>query len=425
MSSNRKTAVDLQRHIFMGGLRGDRPVIPLEASALRALAKEKLPAKAFGYLDGSAGRAQTDKDNRMAFDQWQIIPRMLRDVSRRDTHLSLLGHTLTSPFFLCPIGVLELVHPEADLAVARACEECGVPLMISNQASYTIESITDLMISTPKFFQLYWSKSEELVSSLVSRAERSGCVAIVVTLDTTLLGWRTRDLDNAYLPFLYGMGLAQYISDPVFQHLINDTVPQDGPAPKLTVRLLRSLWEMASRYPGSTLNNLRKQTPLRAIRKFIEIYMNPALQWDDLQRLRAMTNLPVLLKGIQHPDDARKAVDYGMDGMVVSNHGGRQVDGAISSLEALQQCRKAIGDQITIVFDSGIRSGADAFKAIALGADAVGIGRPYAYALGVGGQMGVKTLIESFQAEFELTMALSGCRNISEVRETPLMRKKT
>jgi lactate 2-monooxygenase len=343
---------------------------------------------------------------------------MLQDVSVRDVSVDLFGSKWSSPFFLCPVGVLELAHKEAELAVARACAITDTPFLISSQASTPMEDVAAEMPETSRFFQLYWSKSDDLVASFVSRAELCGCQSIVVTLDTTLLGWRVRDLQNAYLPFLYGMGLAQYITDPVFERLMTTEPPPVATKPKFNLHLIKSLWQMARRYPGSTWDNLRSRAPLIAIRKFIDIYMNPALEWSDLSRLRVMTSLPIILKGIQHPDDAQKAVDYGVDGIIVSNHGGRQIDGAIGSLDALRLVKHAIGDQIPILFDSGIRSGSDAFKAIAMGAKAVGIGRPYVFGLAADGREGVQSVIEYFRAEFELTMALSGCKTLGEINSS-------
>ncbi|MCB0687740.1 MAG: alpha-hydroxy-acid oxidizing protein [Saprospiraceae bacterium] len=420
MAIFKKKAVDLQREIFLGGLRGDRPVIPLRFSDLRLEVKDRLSGQAFDYLDGGAGAEATNESNRAAFQRWQIVPQMLKGISRTDLSIQLFGHDLECPLFLCPIGVLELAHPEGDLAVSSACAQTNTPLMISSQASNPMEAIAGIMPNALKFFQLYWSKSEELVASFVSRAGDCGCRAIVVTLDTTLLGWRTRDLEHAYLPFLYAMGLSNYISDPVFNRLMIEHPPQPGPQPRPNLQLLRSLWKMASQYPGSTWQNFKSRSPLRAIQKFIEIYMNPGLQWEDLRLLRELTDLPVVLKGIQHPDDARRAVDMGMDGIMVSNHGGRQIDGAIGSLDALRLCREVVPDQMPLLFDSGIRSGADAFKALALGATAVGIGRPYAYALGLAGSNGVTTLIDQYRAELELTMALSGCASIDEINREML-----
>ncbi len=284
-----------------------------------------------------------------------------------------------------------------------------------------MEAVSKIMHGADWFFQLYWSRSEDLVQSLVRRAESGGSKAIVVTLDTTVLGWRTWDLDHAYLPFLHGRGLAQYVSDQVFRRLLNQP-EASGPKPRTNLALIRALIGMSMRAPGSLIRNLRSQEPLHAIRKFISIYTNPALQWSDLPRLRHMTKLPIVLKGIVHPDDAKKAADMGVDAIVVSNHGGRQVDGAVSSLEALIRIRQLLGASMPLLLDSGIRSGADAFKALALGATAVGIGRPYVYALAVAGPEGVKTLIEGYKAELELTMTLSGCRDVAAMGEHCLSR---
>lgn len=421
MDKKIKSALDLQKQIYLGGLRGDKPRLPLNMNDLREMTRYKLSRPAFDYLDGGAGQEKTISNNRKAFENWKIVPNMLRDVSSVDTSVRLFGFQSPSPFFLCPIGVLELAHPEADLAVAMACAATRMSLMISNQASTSMEDISLQMADTPRFFQLYWSKSDDLVASLVSRAEACGCVAIVVTLDTTFLGWRVRDLDHAFLPFLYGMGLAQYVSDPVFNRLLVEEPSMSAPKPKVNFKLLASLWQMAQRYPGSTWRNFLSREPLKAIRKFIEIYMNPSLQWNDLTRLRKMTRLPVILKGIQHPDDARKAVDFGVEGIFVSNHGGRQIDGAIGSLDALHDVKRAVGDQVTIFFDSGVRSGSDAFKALALGAYAIGIGRPYAYGLAINGMSGVQDVIETFRADFELTMALTGCKTIGEISRQNLV----
>ncbi len=421
MATKIKSALDLQKKIYLGGLRGDKPRLPFNMNDLREMARYKLSRPAFDYLDGGAGQEKTISNTQKAFDNWKIVPNMLRDVSYVDTSVKLFGFQSPSPFFLCPIGVLELAHPEADLAVARACAVTSTALMISNQASTSMENISLQMSDTRRFFQLYWSKSDDLVASLVSRAEACGCVAIVVTLDTTFLGWRVRDLDHAFLPFLYGMGLAQYVSDPIFNRLLVEEPPISAPKPKPNLKLMASLWQMAQRYPGSTWRNFLSRAPLKAIRKFIEIYMNPSLQWNDLARLRKMTKLPLILKGIQDPDDARKAVDLGVEGIFVSNHGGRQIDGAIGSLDALGLVKQAIGDQIPILFDSGIRSGSDAFKALAMGAKAVGIGRPYAYGLAINGMSGVQDVIETLRADFELTMALTGCKSIGEISRQNLV----
>jgi lactate 2-monooxygenase len=364
-----------------------------------------------------AGNERTVAANRAAFDRWRIVPRMLRDVERRDTGVELFGRRLESPLMLAPIGVLELAHPEADAAVARAARQTGTPMILSNQASRPMEEIAGILGQSPHWFQLYWSKSDDLVESLASRAKACGCEAIVVTLDTTVLGWRTRDLERAYLPFLRGKGIAQYTSDPVFRRLIATPGPAPGPEqqPRPNLRALRTLIELTRAYPGGFLETLRSGRGRAAVQRFIEIYSRPSLRWEDLPFLRERTDLPILLKGILHPEDAARAVEAGIDGIVVSNHGGRQVDGAIATLEALPEVARAVGGRIPILLDSGIRGGADVFKALALGASAVLLGRPYVYGLAIAGSAGVREVIENLRADFELTMALAGCSRLGEI----------
>lgn len=279
------------------------------------------------------------------------------------------------------------------------------------------------MGSSPRWFQLYWSKSNDLVANLVQRAQRCGCTAIVVTLDTTLLGWRTRDLDIGYLPFLEGKGIAQYTSDPVFQKMMDEpeTLPQIQR--KITMASLLGLIKMVNRYPGNGfIKKLKSGRPLKAVRKFVSTYSNPSTTWDDLKLLRTYTSLPIILKGILHSDDARKALDHGVDGIIISNHGGRQVDGAIATFEALPAIASVIDQKIPVLLDSGIRGGADVFKALAMGANAVCVGRPYVYGLTIAGERGVYEVLRNLLAEFELTMALAGCRNIQEITENTLVR---
>jgi lactate 2-monooxygenase len=278
-----------------------------------------------------------------------------------------------------------------------------------------MEACAAVMGQSPRWFQLYWSKSRDLVSSFVHRAEACGCSAIVITLDTTMLGWRSRDIELAYLPFLEGKGIAQYTSDPVFQKMI-DADTGEIERRKITWSALRGLIRMVNAYPGKGFyGKLKSRRPMKAVRKFIETYSNPATTWDDLKFVRGITKLPILLKGILHPDDARRAIDHGINGIIVSNHGGRQVDGAIATFDALPRIAKEVNKQIPIILDSGIRGGADAFKAIAQGATAVCIGRPYVYALSLAGEAGVYELIRNYMADFELTMRLAGCRNVSEI----------
>lgn len=404
------SALDWQARLYLEGFAGRRSPIPVDFTALERAAQERLSPKAFGYLAGGAGREGTMAANRLAFDRWKIVPRMLRGVADRSTTVDLFGQTLPTPILLAPIGVLELAHRQADTAVGRAAAAVGTPFIFSNQASVPMEHVATGMGTAPRWFQLYWSKSNELVESLVRRAEACGCAAIVVTLDTTLLGWRTRDLDAAYLPFLQGRGMAQYTSDPVFRRLLQESALADSPIkPGFSLNLIREFVALTRRYPGPA------RQALRAVRQFVQLYTNPALRWADLAFLRERTNLPILLKGILHPDDARAALDHGIDGLVVSNHGGRQVDGAIAALDALPGVVAAVDGRIPVLLDSGVRGGADVFKALALGARAVCIGRPYAYGLAVAGQRGVEAVLRNLLADFELTMALAGCRSVPEI----------
>lgn len=409
------TAPDWQAALYLGGFAGSLPLIPADFQALEERVRRKLPARAFDYLAGGAGREQTMAANRSDWDRYRILPRMLNDVSARDLSTVLFGQRLPLPVLLAPIGVLELAHAEADTAVGQAAASAGIPYIFSNQASRPMEEVAAAMGDSPRWFQLYWSKSRDLVESLVARAEACRCSAIVVTLDTTLLGWRIRDLDHAYLPFLEGKGIAQYTSDPVFQRMLDEA---EFPAVKrrVTLQSILGLMTLTKRYPGGGFwKKLRSGRPLKAVQQFVRIYSNPALQWEDLSFLRERTRLPVLLKGILHPDDARKALDYGIDGLIVSNHGGRQVDGSVSTAEMLPGIIAAVGGKVPVLVDSGIRGGADIFRALALGASAVCVGRPYAYALALGGQEGVGTYLQHLAADFELTMALAGCRAIPEI----------
>ena len=413
------SAVDRQKHIYLNGLSGNKPRVPVDMNALAETARRHMSKAGYAYIAGGAGQELTLKNNRQGFNNWQIVPQMLKDVSQGDTQLTLFGQTFPSPLLLAPIGVLEMAHPEGDIPVARAAAGLGVPMIYSSQASVPVENWAAAMGDVPRWFQLYWSKSNELVKSFIKRAEKSGCSAIVVTLDTTMPGWRVRDLDLAFLPFMHGMGIAQYVSDPVFQQLIDETDETNLVEPKrqLSWQMIKTIVSLMRKYPGGFLENIRSQRPIKAMRKFINIFINPALSWEDLSFLRQHTQLPILLKGILHPQDAQKALDYGLDGIIVSNHGGRQVDGSISAIEALPDIASVIGSKMPILLDSGIRTGADIFKALALGATAVCLGRPYVYGLAIAGEEGVREVLENIMADFELTMRLAGCRNLQEIKE--------
>lgn len=416
-------APDRQRAVYVSGAAGIRPAIPVDALSLERNAGRKMSPEAFAYIAGGAGRERTLASNTVDFDRWRIVPRMLRDVTSRDTSVELFGRRIPAPFFLAPVGVLEMAHPGADLAVARAAAKYGIPCIFSNQASVPMERCAGAMGDSPRLFQLYWSKSDELVASFLQRAEACGCSAVVLTLDTTMLGWRPRDLDLAFLPFLRGMGIAQYTSDPVFRQLCEEPQDDAKPATPVTPGAIGTLIAASRRHPGRFWQNLRLGRGLKAVRTFTRLYSRPNISWTDLPFLRKHTTLPIVLKGILHPDDARKALDYGVDAVYVSNHGGRQVDGCVSSIEALPRVVEAVRGKVPVLLDSGVRGGADIFKALALGATAVGIGRPYCYALALAGQRGVEEMLENWSADFELAMALAGCKNVDEIRATGALQR--
>ncbi len=379
---------DRQREVYAGGMLADQtPDLPTSPDELADLARENLPPEAHAYVAGSAGSESTKDENRRAFDRWRIVPRMLRDVSERDLSVEILGQTLPVPVMLAPIGVQSIIHEEGELATARAAADLDVPLVLSSASSETMEDVAEALGDTLGWFQLYWSADRDVTASFVSRAEDAGYEAVVVTLDTPMMGWRERDVDHAYLPFLDGEGVANYLSDPAFRDALDSPPEEDTSS---------ALW------------------------RFTETFGDPSLSWDDLDFLREHTDLPILLKGILHPDDAREAVERGVDGLVVSNHGGRQVDGAIGALDALPGVVDAVGDDVPVLFDSGVRRGADAFRAIALGADAVLLGRPYVYGLAIAGREGVRDVLQNFLADLDLTLALSGHVSFEDVSRATL-----
>lgn len=371
-----------QSQTFIEGLQGRSSPFPFTGEAMIARAREVMTPAGFDYVDGSSGAETTPSANRAALDAVKIVPRMLRDVSRRDLTTTLFGRTLPAPLLLAPIGVQELAHADADLATARAAASLGVPMIFSNQASHAMEATAAAMGDAPRAFQLYWTRSDELARSLVTRAEACGCQAIYITLDTTMLGWRTRDLDHGYLPFIEGRGLAQYTSDPVFRGMLQQKPEADT---------------------------------LAAAALFSRIYSDPTLDWEKLKRIRDWTRLPIVLKGVQHPADAARAASEGWDGIVVSNHGGRQVDGAVGSAAMLPACVAAVNGRIPVLFDSGVRTGADIFKALAMGAEAVLVGRPWVYGLAAGGQAGVEAVLSNLIAELDLTLGLAGYASAADV----------
>jgi lactate 2-monooxygenase len=358
------------------------PEWPIAPEDWEARAKELLEPGPFGYIAGGAGSEATMRANLEAFERRQLRPRMLTGNVERDLSVEVLGTRSPVPFLLAPIGVLSIAHPDAELAVARAAREDGVPMVLSSAASSSLEDVAAELGSTPGWFQLYWVNDRELAGSFVDRAGAAGYGAIVVTLDTLILGWRPRDLRQGYLPFLQGEGLAQFFSDPVFRAWLDEPPEADV---------------------------------LTASLRALSVFSNLGLTWADLAWLRERTDLPILVKGVLTAEDARIALEHGVDGIVVSNHGGRQVDGAVASLDALVEVREAAGADATVLVDGGIRRGSDILKAIALGADAVLLGRPYAYGLAVGGQAGVEAVIRQLAAELDITLALIGGRAVRDL----------
>jgi lactate 2-monooxygenase len=358
---------------------------PISPDEWEARAAEALDPGPFDYIAGGAGSESTMRANREAFERRRLVPRMLRGNRERDLAVEVLGTTSPLPFLLAPVGVLSIAHPDGELAAGQAAAAIGVPLVVSSAASHSLEQVAEAMGDAPRWFQLYWVNDREVAASFVGRAEASGYGAVVVTLDTPLLGWRERDLRRAYLPFLSGEGCEQFFSDPVFRSRLERPPEED---------LLAAAAAMLATFP------------------------NLDLTWDDLDWLREQTRLPLLVKGVLAPEDAALALEHGADGVIVSNHGGRQVDGSIAALDALVQVRDAVGDEAVVFMDGGIRRGADVIKALALGADAVLLGRPYAYGLAVGGRVGVETVIRHLGADTDLTLALLGARSVDELDRT-------
>jgi lactate 2-monooxygenase len=374
---------DWQLGIYLAGLEGVRPELPMEFRELARRAEASMSPEIWSYVAGGAGDETTQDANVGAFARYGLMPRMLTGAAQRDVSVELFGHRLPTPLMLAPVGVIGLCSDDGhgDLATARAASQTGVPMIASTLSQDPLEDVAAALGDTPGWFQLYPPNDHELTESLVRRAEAAGYRAIVITLDTLTLGWRPRDLALASFPQLQGLCLATYFSDPVFRSKL-------AAPPEEDVEAATGLWAM--------------------------IFGNQSLTWDDLAWLRSLTQLPILLKGICSPDDARRAVDAGMDGIYCSNHGGRQANGGLPALDCLTEVVDAAGD-LPVVFDSGVRSGPDILKALALGASAVAIGRPYAYGLAVGGQAGIEHVVRCLLAELDLTMAIDGYATIADL----------
>lgn len=375
---------DFQNEIYTGGLRGLRPSLPMTFDDLEARAESALPPSIWSYVAGGAGDEHTQRANVAAFRRWGLVPRMLAGAARRDLSIDLYGMRLPTPLFMAPIGVIGLCAQDGhgDLATARAAARTGVPMIASTFSVDPMETVAAEFGATPGLFQLYTPADRDLAESLIHRAEAAGFGGVVVTLDTWVTGWRPRDLSTANFPQLRGFCLANYTSDPVF------------------------------RIPGEDVS--------ATVARWAKIFGNP-LTWDDLPWLRSTTKLPLLLKGICHPDDARRAKDAGVDGIYCSNHGGHQANGGLPALDALPGVVEAAGG-LPVLFDSGVRSGADVVKALALGATAVGIGRPYAYGLALGGADGIVHVLRTILAEADLIMAVDGYPTLADLTPEALRR---
>jgi len=379
-----------QDEIYLTGLTGTVPEFPADLGGLEEAARAVMTPRAHDYVAGAAGSGDTARENLQAFRRWRIVPRMLTDVSTPSYATSVLGTELTVPFLLAPIGVLKIAHPDGEAAVARAAAAQQVPMILSTAASTSIEDVAEANGDGQRWYQLYWPKDRAVGASLLGRAQAAGFSVLVVTLDTRTLAWRPRDLNNGYLPFLQGVGVQNYLSDPAFRAGLAGPVDDDlGPA----------------------------------ILRWTQIFGDTSITWDDLPFLRQHWNGPIVLKGIMTAADALRAAKAGVDGLVVSNHGGRQVDGALGALDALPVIAEAVGSRLTVLFDSGIRGGADMLKALALGAQAVLLGRPYVYGLGLGGEAGVRHVLRALRTEFELTMRLTGLSRLSELGPDCLQRR--
>lgn len=379
-----------QYEIYLEGMTGKTPEFPFELAELERRFESEVDPIPRDYVSAGAGAEDTMRENLEAFRRWRIVPRMLTNVETRDLTTSVLGATMPAPVMLAPIGGIQsLLHDDGELAVARIARELGIPMVLSTVSSKTLEEVAETLGDTPKWFQLYWPSDDAFTKSLLQRAENAGYGAIVVTLDTRILAWRPRDLRNAYLPFFRGDSIANYLSDPVFRAGLEKPPEEDLQA---------------------------------AVFRWMSMFAYASTTWESLAFLRDATQLPIVLKGIVHPDDARRAVEVGVDGIIVSNHGGRQVDGSVATLDALTSIKGTVPDDFPLLLDSGVRTGADAFKAIALGASAVLLGRPYIWALGVGGEDGVRQLLRSFLADVDLTLALAGYTSFDKIGDDILVR---
>lgn len=361
--------------------------MPTAIEAVREAAIEALDDDATAFLTGGAGGDRTMDHNRTAFDRYRIVPRMLRDVTDRDHSVDLFGSTLSTPLLLAPVGVQTNYHDEGETATVRAARSLEVPTIVSSVASRTLETVAEAAGDGTLWFQLYPSSNDAITESFLRRAEAAGYEAVVVTVDAHMMGWRESTLDRGYLPFLDGEGIENYLTDPAFRDGLDVSPEEDVD---------------------------------QALDHFSEVFGHSGFDWDDLERIAGATDLPVLVKGLLHPSDALTAAERGADGVVVSNHGGRQIDNEIAALDALPEVVDAVDGRVPVLFDSGVRRGADAFVAMALGADAVAVGRPYLYGLAVDGESGVRAVLSNLLADLDATLALAGHTSWETVDRTTI-----
>ncbi|KFA54053.1 hypothetical protein S40293_05543 [Stachybotrys chartarum IBT 40293] len=396
------------------------PLFSTRASAWEALAKEKIPAQNFGYVQGSAGAGTTNDANLAAFRRYRLRPRMLVNATRRDVSVELFGTRYRSPILAAPVGVQDIMHHDGEEATAKACRNLGIPMILSTAATRTIEQVAEANGDGDRWYQLYWPKPqcEDVTASLLNRAKAAGFKVLVVTLDTFNLGWRPTDLDTSYLPFVWGEGCQIGLSDPVFNAYYEKLQKED---PSTMAAKLGKLWTFLRR-PGSLYGAARvlvNATTMQKSMVWLDI-LNSATyrEWEHLQTLKKLWNGPIVLKGIQTVEDAHRAIDHGMDGIIVSNHGGRQLDGATASLDALAEIAaddKVNDSKLTLIFDSGIRTGPDVLKALALGAKAVCVGRPYMYGLAIDGQAGVEHVFRCILADMDNALGNCGKTSVHEL----------
>ncbi len=380
------------REVYRKGMfEGETPDFPVSYNELREEAFERMSWQAKAYVHGGAGSEETFERNK-DFSRWRIVPRMLRGVADRDLSVEVFGDSHAYPLMITPLGVQGMLHEDGEVATARACRQLDVPFVLSSLSSRSMEDVAETLGDTPKWFQFYWSSDRDVAASFLDRAETAGYEAIVVTVDAPTLGWRERLLEKGYYPFLEGEGMANYFSDPAFRAAL-DEPPEENPE--------------------------------AAVDRFLSVFGDASLTWEDLEFVFERTDLPVVIKGVLHPADAKKAVEAGADGVQVSTHGGRQVGASISAIEALPEIAEAVGDDATVFFDSGVRRGEDAFKALALGADSVMLGRPFAYGLAHSGQAGVEQVLRNLISQVDLTMGLAGIDDAENIDRGAVRDEKT